>query len=197
MANTRAIRASKRQRTDQRTYRDRLVLPDDFEVIHSRQSSLTSTRRIPVETQRSPQRGRTAWLFGDSWAPEDSTEVGLEPDWSWCDAAFEGPVTEVLPATNKSKGKAKKPVSNALLILTVVCTNSMTAPSASDLEGAVPSALPRRDAEVGGKGGRPHAEGLSGLRCTQGQPSGRTRVSLPRLFSPRPRLLWLLRQAPP
>lgn len=114
MANTRAInqKASKRQRTGKHTYHDRLVLPDDFEVIHSRQSGLTSRGRV-IETPRSPQRGHTAWLLGDTWAPEDNTEVGLEPGWEWCDDVFEGPVTEIMsPLPMKSaKAKRKRPVS--------------------------------------------------------------------------------------
>lgn len=139
MANTRAInrRGSKRQRTGQRTYHDRLVLPDDFEVIHSRHSGLTLTRGIPVETQRSPQKGRTTWLRGNAWVPDDNTEVGLELDWSWCDAVFEGPVTEAtLPPTKEVKGKSKKPVS-IFSTHAVVSANMMIASSAPGLEGKI------------------------------------------------------------
>jgi hypothetical protein len=96
------LRAPKRQRIDASgSHRDRVLFDGDYEVIHSRETHLTSVRRLPVETPRSPQKGRTSWIVGESWEPEDSTELGLDPTGDWCDEALEGPVIDVTPPTKK------------------------------------------------------------------------------------------------
>lgn len=107
--NERADRAiNKRRRANtQGTYHDRVVEEEDFEVVHSRASGLNS-RHIHVETPRSPQKGRTTWIVGDSWAPRDDPEVGLDPA-GWCDEEFAKEVTE--PARPKSKKKKRSRVS--------------------------------------------------------------------------------------
>lgn len=99
MSNSRRInkiadaRAAKRQRASLGgSYHDRVVDDDDFEVVHSRESHLSS-RRQHVETPRSPQKGRTTWVVGETWTPEDDPELGLDPT-NWCDEEFEKEVME-------------------------------------------------------------------------------------------------------
>lgn len=99
MSNSRAFnrvadaRAAKRQRASLGgSYHDRVVEDEDFEVVHSRESHLSS-RRQNVETPRSPQKGRTAWVVGEVWTPEDDPELGLDPA-DWCDEEFEKEVME-------------------------------------------------------------------------------------------------------
>ena len=90
------LRMAKRQRiSTSGVYRDRVELDDDIEVIHSREAGLSSSRRVPTESPRSPQKGRgTTWVLRDSWGPADSTEVGLDPSTAWFDEQMEAPVTE-------------------------------------------------------------------------------------------------------
>lgn len=98
MSNTRAInrradrdrarRAPKRQRTTVGgSYHDCAAIDFDLEIVHSREVRLTSQRGIR-ETPRSPQRGRTTWVIGDSWAPLDDNQIGLDPDGEWNDEEF-------------------------------------------------------------------------------------------------------------
>ncbi|KAG6848470.1 hypothetical protein H0H93_016712, partial [Arthromyces matolae] len=92
------------------SYRDRIVLEDDFEVIHSRESyriRVGNSSRV-VENQRSPQRGRTSWVLGSQWEPEDSSELALDPDGEWYDEAVEGPVIQQSAVTAKTR-KPRKP----------------------------------------------------------------------------------------
>lgn len=58
-------------------YHDRIPLEDDFEVIHARSSHLTS-RNEPVDSSRSPLKGRTTWTIGSFWAPDDDEELALD-----------------------------------------------------------------------------------------------------------------------
>lgn len=58
-------------------YIDRIPLEDDFEVIHARSSHLTS-RNEPVDSSRSPLKGRTTWTLGNFWAPDDDEELALD-----------------------------------------------------------------------------------------------------------------------
>ncbi|KAG6822028.1 hypothetical protein H0H92_015595, partial [Tricholoma furcatifolium] len=89
----------KRKRTTNASkayHHDRVALPDDFEVIHSRQAAtirVSNSSRV-VETPRSPQRGRTTWNLGSNWAPDDDTELALDPDGELYDLAMESQVLE-------------------------------------------------------------------------------------------------------
>lgn len=102
MSNSRAynqladsrIRASKRRRIGvDGSYHDRVVEEQDYEVVNARESRLSSRRRN-IETPRSPQKGRTAWVVGDMWVPEDDSELGLDPGGNWCDEEFEKDVMD-------------------------------------------------------------------------------------------------------
>lgn len=99
----------RQQHTGARTYHDRVNLDQDFEVINARETS-TTVRGLPLETPRSPQKGRTTWTVGNSWAPQDSTEYGLDPSSDWFDVEVEGSVTEVRPPPvgKKDKSRGKK-----------------------------------------------------------------------------------------
>ena len=118
MSNRHAVkkgitRPPKRQRLNTSgAYHDRLPLEDDFEVVHARETRLTANRRIPVETQRSPLKGRTSWVVGDSWAPEDSTEYGLDQGGEWYDVQLETHVMEdsapPLPPKKQTKPKQSR-----------------------------------------------------------------------------------------
>jgi hypothetical protein len=102
-------RPSKRQRT----YHDRVELADDFEIVHARETYLKRNGRVAVETPRSPQKGRTTWTVGESWAPEDSLEFALDPHGDWYDEQLDAPVTETIevrlqPIQSKAKKKKSK-----------------------------------------------------------------------------------------
>jgi hypothetical protein len=110
-------RPSKRQRT----YHDRVELADDFEIVHARETYLKRNGRVAVETPRSPQKGRTTWTVGESWAPEDSLEFALDPHGDWYDEQLDAPVTETIevrlqPIRSKAKKKSKISVSLSPII---------------------------------------------------------------------------------
>ncbi|KAF8057953.1 hypothetical protein FPV67DRAFT_1676638 [Lyophyllum atratum] len=102
----------KRKRTDLSTaaYHDRVVLEDDFEVIHTREAQpirVGNSSRV-IESQRSPQRGRTSWSVGSHWMPEDNTELALDPNGDWYDEALDAPVMEERPSPQVQPKKKKK-----------------------------------------------------------------------------------------
>lgn len=113
MSNSRAInkaadlRAAKRQRASLGgSYRDRVVDDEDMEVVHSRDSFLSS-RGKTIETPRSPQKGRTTWVVGETWVPEDDPELGLDPGGGWYDEELEKDVME-LPRPLEKPTQPKK-----------------------------------------------------------------------------------------
>lgn len=102
-------RALKRRRTEgTKAYHDRIELPDDFEVVHSRETLVRQRTGLPVDTPRSPQKGRTTWTSGDSWAPEENLEFALDPDGEWYDEQVEAPVAEAIKVRPKLKTKKSK-----------------------------------------------------------------------------------------
>lgn len=123
MANSRRInlaanlRAKKRQRASAGgSYHDRVLDNDDFEIVHSRESRL-GARGQRIETPRSPQKGRTAWVVGESWAPEDDPELGLDPGGSWFDEEVEKEVTdEARPLKPPRPKKSRVSVSTNLCL---------------------------------------------------------------------------------
>lgn len=74
---------------------ERISLQDDYEVLQARTSSLGSRGQI-FETPKSPMKGRTAWTVGESWAPEDDTELSLDADDGWFDEEMDADVGEVM-----------------------------------------------------------------------------------------------------
>lgn len=101
-------RAAKRQRASfGGSYHDRAVDEEDYEVVYSWESHLNS-RRKHVETPRSPQKGRTAWVEGETWMPEDSPEFGLDPAGDWCDEEFGKDVMEPPRPVEKPVEKKKR-----------------------------------------------------------------------------------------
>lgn len=120
MSNSRAwnrlaearIRNSKRRKIgEDGSYHDRVVDEQDYEVVHARESRLSSRRRN-VETPRSPQKGRTAWVVGETWMPEDDPEIGLDPLGNWCDEEFEKDVMDPpRPLENPALPKKRTKVS--------------------------------------------------------------------------------------
>ncbi|PBK65759.1 hypothetical protein ARMSODRAFT_978198 [Armillaria solidipes] len=53
------------------------VLPEDFRTIISHEALMSSQEDL-VKALRSPQKGWTTWVRGDSWALEDNTEIFLD-----------------------------------------------------------------------------------------------------------------------
>lgn len=109
---TAEARAAKRQRASiGGSYHDRVVDEDDFEVVYARESHLGS-RRQNLETPRSPQKGRTAWVVGEAWIPDDP-ELGLDPAaGDWFNEELEKEVTEPpRPPAKPTKRKKRSRVS--------------------------------------------------------------------------------------
>lgn len=96
MSNSRRInliadaRGAKRQRLSLGgSYHDRVVEPHDMEVVNAREAHLGS-RRQNIETPRSPQKGRTTWVVGETWTVDDDPELGLDPGGGgWFDEELE------------------------------------------------------------------------------------------------------------
>lgn len=83
-------RSSKRQRSNLAgSYHDRVPLDGDMEFVQAREVRRTAARGFVVETPRSPQKGHTAWLVGNTWGPPDDPEFGLDPSSALCDEEFE------------------------------------------------------------------------------------------------------------
>ena len=121
-----------------------MLFDGDYEVIHSREIRLTTARRLPIETPRSPQKGRTSWIVGESWEPEDSSELGLDPTGEWCDEAFEGPVTDNKSPAKKVRKRSSIPVSSVLVFeVLYLCLSRNKETSPSGLEGAVSKRVSR------------------------------------------------------
>ncbi|KAG6848447.1 hypothetical protein H0H93_016880 [Arthromyces matolae] len=100
-----------RQATDltKTSQHDRIIFDNDFEVIHARESyriRVGNSSRV-VENQRSPQRGRTSWVQGSQWEPEDNPELALDPDGDWYDEEVEGSVLQE-PSPRQDSGKPRK-----------------------------------------------------------------------------------------
>lgn len=118
MSNTRKFNKRVEQRARKRlrssvggSYHDRVVDDDDYEIVHSRESHLSS-RGLLIETPRSPQRGLTAWVVGEDWAPADDPEVGLDPEGDWFDEECEKDVTDPPRPVPKRKKKSRTSVSH-------------------------------------------------------------------------------------
>lgn len=99
-------------------YHDRVVDFNNFEVVHAREEGLTGLagRKRHFETLRSPQKGRTSWAVGNTWAPLDDHEVGLDLQGDWCDEEYEKEVTDE-PRPKANKPKKKSCVSVSLTVL--------------------------------------------------------------------------------
>lgn len=153
MANSRAIniradiffRSRKRARAHASgTYHDRAVDEDDFEIVQTREARLNSRKR-PLETPRSPQRGRTSWQVGTAWQPVDDLELGLDATGDLCDEEYgKEPTDAPRPSAPTKKKKEKSRVS-------VSISFSLRKPSPEDistettpccLEGEAPQGLP-------------------------------------------------------
>ncbi|KAF9472049.1 hypothetical protein BDN70DRAFT_819206, partial [Pholiota conissans] len=74
-------------------YHDRVSLEDDIEVVHSRSSGL-GVRNLAIETPRSPQKGRTTWAVGSTWAPEDDEDLALDENGQLFDQEMQAEVFE-------------------------------------------------------------------------------------------------------
>lgn len=74
-------------------YNDRLELPEDFEATVSHEASFSVTGHW-VKAPRSPQKGRTTWVMGDSWASGDNTEIFLNETGTDYDEELTGEVYE-------------------------------------------------------------------------------------------------------
>lgn len=78
---------------------------DDFEVVKARTSSLHGPGGLPLDSAKSPLKGRTTWTEMDSWEPEDSTELDLDPDSAWFEEEMEAGFDKILPSeTNAHEG---------------------------------------------------------------------------------------------
>ncbi|KAF9471428.1 hypothetical protein BDN70DRAFT_820006, partial [Pholiota conissans] len=99
-------------------YHDRVPIEDDFEVVHSRSSGL-STRNLAIETPRSPQKGRTTWVVGSTWAPEDDLDLALDETSQFFEEEMLAEVFESGPsrveAHEKKRTRSRTSVSNVLI----------------------------------------------------------------------------------
>jgi hypothetical protein len=86
--------SSKRRRVDNGSHHDRVELTNDFEVVHAREVRVVEHGRLPRETPRSPQKGRTIWTTGVSWTPVDNPEFALDPDGDWYDVELNTPIAD-------------------------------------------------------------------------------------------------------
>ena len=113
MANacsTKPTQGGKQQCLNTGIYHDRLTLDNNFEVIHTHGTHLTSARKIPIETQHSPLKGCTSWMVGNSWELEDSTEFGLDLGDGWCNEQLDASVIKasiLLSLLKKRKQKSR------------------------------------------------------------------------------------------
>ena len=97
--------APKRLKTSH--YRDRIPLDDDYEIIHSRSSHLTS-RNIPVDSARSPMKGRTSWTVGNRWAPDDDEELALDETDAQYNAQISADVFDSVATSVDERPKRKR-----------------------------------------------------------------------------------------
>ncbi|KAG6914020.1 hypothetical protein DXG01_002895, partial [Tephrocybe rancida] len=76
------------------------MLHNDFEVIHAREAVVVQVGNSSwvTEAPRSPQHGRTAWVQGSQWAPEDNAEIALDSTREWYDKEVEAPVMAEHPS---------------------------------------------------------------------------------------------------
>lgn len=88
------------------TYRDRIPLEEDFEVVQARTASRTTFSRTAVDlgsfSVPSP------WTVGSSWAPEENDDFSLDPDGEWYDEALEADVGDVMESIVFFKAKKKR-----------------------------------------------------------------------------------------
>ena len=101
-------RSSKRQRVDRGSHHDRVELTNDFEVINAREVRVVEHGRLPRETPRSPQKGRTTWMTGVFWAPVDNPEFALDPDGDWYDIELNAPIADAAAFQDAPPVKIKK-----------------------------------------------------------------------------------------
>ncbi|KAF8190121.1 hypothetical protein BJ912DRAFT_850355, partial [Pholiota molesta] len=111
------------KRSKKTHYHDRITLEDDIEVVHSRSSRLTS-RNIASETARSPQKGRTTWAVGSSWAPEDDQELALDESGDWFDEEMQAEVFDSGPSCVDGPPKKKYKRSGLLRLLHMISLTS-------------------------------------------------------------------------
>lgn len=93
-----------RQHTHHHVYRDRLDLPDDFEVLHSRIASTTDRGRHANDSDRFPLRG-TKWTIGTEWAPKDDPELDLDTDDDGYEDAMDADLAQVVKDSEAAKIK--------------------------------------------------------------------------------------------
>jgi hypothetical protein len=98
------------------SYRDRIDLANDFEVLNTREGRVDQASSFVTSTERLPQRG-TVWTAGNSWEPEDDVELALDPSSAFYDEALEGQVTVDDPVWVRPSKKKKSMVSVSLLFL--------------------------------------------------------------------------------
>ncbi|KAF9471463.1 hypothetical protein BDN70DRAFT_819963, partial [Pholiota conissans] len=88
-------------------YHDRVPLEDDVEVVHSRSSGLTTRNRV-TESARSPQKGRTTWLVGSAWAPEDDLDIALDESGERFDEELRAEVYESGPSREEDQTQKQR-----------------------------------------------------------------------------------------
>lgn len=111
-------RKPKKTATGSHQARDRVLNDEDFEVVHSRDGRLTS-RGVPVETQRSPQKGRIGWSAIESWKSQGSRDLGFDLGSS---SDFADISVELGPHPRKKRKRSKKSVGFAIVYSQCICT---------------------------------------------------------------------------
>lgn len=93
------------------TYRDRIPLEEDFEVVKARTASLSGPNSLPMQTEYSSIGA--SWSIGTEWAIDDSHEYSLDPHNGWYDEALEvdiGDLIEELAGTKAKKTRSQASV---------------------------------------------------------------------------------------
>lgn len=87
--------------------RHRVDVEDDYEVVHTRTSSING-RGYVADSAKSPLKGRTTWTAGDSWAPEDDCDFDLDTNSDEYEEEVEKGLQKALPPESPQEEPSKK-----------------------------------------------------------------------------------------
>lgn len=88
------------------TYRDRIPLDDDFDIVKARTEAVSGPTYLPAQAGRSVWS--SSWTIGESWAPEESFEFSLDPDHAQYDAVVDADLADVMEELVAPKKKGKR-----------------------------------------------------------------------------------------
>lgn len=88
------------------SYRDRIPLDDDFDIVKARTEAISGPTYLPAQAGRSVWS--SSWTIGASWAPEESFEFSLDPDHAQYDAVVDADLADVMDELVAPKKKGKR-----------------------------------------------------------------------------------------